>query len=210
MSSETTQASSCSCGEFSDSANSDTVLNTESDSEVDSESDADLDVLYKSFELESETELQPPTQKQPRHALTTLGGRNTPLYRDAELTALQSQLLIFQYAVRHSLTKKALTELLQLLSVHLPSKASIPTSVHMLKNHIIEAFPEATAEEHYYCNVCQRLLQSGTQQCQGGGCSGGSPASFITLPLGPQLKRLMEGMFVIGIHFMACYFDCLT
>ena len=155
ISSETTQASSCSCGEFSDSANSDTELNTESDSEVDSESDADLDVLYKSFVLESETELQPPTQKQPRHALTTLGGRNTPLYRDAELTALQSQLLIFQYAVRHSLTKKALTELLQLLSVHLPSKASIPTSVHMLKNDFIEDFPEATAEEHsMFVNVC--------------------------------------------------------
>ena len=92
-------SSTSSCGEVSDSVNSDTELNTESDSEVKSESDADLDVLYKLFELESDTELQPPTPKKPRHALTTLDGSVTVLVR------VMSSILILQYcvcALRHS------------------------------------------------------------------------------------------------------------
>ena len=128
--------------------------------------------------------------------IPTLSVKNSLLYPDAQLTISQSRLLVFQYSLRHSLIKKAFTELLQLLSVHLPPKSCMPTSVHKLKQVIIEEFPEVTVEEHHYCTFCQRLLQSDSQLCQGEGCSGGRPAVFITLPLEPQLRRMMECMCV--------------
>ena len=63
-----------------------------------------------------------------------------PLYPGSQITALQSYLLIFQFAIRHSMTTKSFTELLQLLSVHLPVTATIPKSVHKLKRVFMECF----------------------------------------------------------------------
>lgn len=63
-------------------------------------------------------------------------------------------------ATRHSLTTKAFTELLQLLSVHVPQGASVPKSVHRLKTLFLEAFPEAKANQHFYCSCCQRPIPS--------------------------------------------------
>ena len=55
--------------------------------------------------------------------------KDIPLYAEARLTSLQSSLLVFQYAIRHSLTTKAFTELLQLVSVHVLPGAAVPKSV---------------------------------------------------------------------------------
>ena len=38
-----------------------------------------------------------------------------PVYPGAELTVLESYLLLFQYSLRHSLTKKAFSELLEVV-----------------------------------------------------------------------------------------------
>lgn len=54
------------------------------------------------------------------------------LYEMADVTVYDSYLLAFQYATRHSLTKTAFAELLQLLSVHLPTSAPFPKSVHRI------------------------------------------------------------------------------
>ena len=138
----------------------------------------DPDSLDKPFEYtESDTELPVDAPAE----VSTIGGGDLSLYLNAQLTA-QSRLLVFQYSLQHSLTKKAFTELLQLLPVHLPTKAAIPSSVYGLKQEFIEAFPEAVAEQHHYCS---------SQNCQGGS-SGGAAAVFITIPLRPQLKRIME------------------
>ncbi len=52
----------------------------------------------------------------------------------------ESYLLIFKYAIRHGLTTKAFTELLQLLSVHVPQGASLPKSVYLLKCFFVRSF----------------------------------------------------------------------
>ena len=103
---------------------------------------------------------------------------------------LQSNLLIFQYAIRHGLTTRAFTELLQLLSVHLPQNASIPKSVYSLMRLFVEAFPKAQAVKHFYCSFCLRPLQSSTERCTGNGCGG---TNSITIPLG---KRMMKGVCI--------------
>lgn len=117
---------------------------------------------------------------------------SSPLYPGALLTVFQSYLLIFQYAVRHSLTTKVFTELLQLLSLHTPQGAGLPKSVYKLKHFFIQAFPEANCIAHPYCSYCHRPLPLLDAGCAENGCGGGRPTEFVTIPLGPQIKRMME------------------
>ena len=178
------------------------------DAELEAEDDSDCDLgdLYESFDFEDDVDSLQLSQVQtvettetPRptaHAVMARSVSDSPLYPGSQLSTFQSHLLVFQYAIRHSLTKKAFTELLQLLSVHLPPGAGIPKSVHSLKQVFVEAFPEAKAEQHLYCSCCQRLIPLGATSCVGDGCNHGSPAVFITLPIGPQLKRMMEGIYI--------------
>lgn len=65
---------------------------------------------------------------------TTLGLFAQPLYigAPAGLTVFMSYLLLFQFSIRHSLTTKALEELLQ-LSTFVPN-AALPKSVYQLKS----------------------------------------------------------------------------
>lgn len=178
---------------YSDSMESDDETNSESASSTSSE-DSDLRELYESFEYE---EGGVPTLSR---AVDTLVLPSAPLYPGADLSTFQSHLLVFQFAIRHSLTGKSLTELLQLLTVHLPQGAAIPKSVHQLKRFFVDNFPEAQAVQHVYCSCCQRSLASMEARCLGNGCSGGTPSVFITVPVGPQLKRMMEGRVKFNLH----------
>ena len=151
------------------------------------ELESDLEDLYESFEYEDEVEaLSSQDCNQPTFQLPAVD--NTALYQGARLTVFQSHLLIFQYAVRHSLTTKAFMELLQLLSLHVPQGARVPKSVYKLKRFFMQAFPEAKCIPHPYCSCCQRPLPSLDSRCTGNGCGGGPPIEFITIPLGPQIK----------------------
>lgn len=128
----------------------------------------------------------------PEECSSALQGRNnTPLYTGAELSNVLSHLLVLHYALRHSLTKKAFTEL---LFVHLPRGATIAKSVYSLKRFFVECFPESQALQHYYCECCQRSLPSSGSTCAGDGCGHeGCPAVYITVPIAPQIKQMMEG-----------------
>lgn len=48
-----------------------------------------------------------------------------PLYDGAELSVFDSYLLLYQYAIRHSITQKAFSELITLVSAHLPKEAKV-------------------------------------------------------------------------------------
>ena len=156
--------------------------------------DSNLQDMYESFEFEDEVVPSFSTKDNSPPSGTSRRDFDTrPLYPDARLTTVQSQLLIFQYSIRHSLTSKALTELMQLISVHLPQGATVPKSVYHLKQNFLKIFPDAESERHYFCECCQRPLTSLDVACVGDGCGGSSPATFITVPLGVQVKRMMEG-----------------
>ena len=161
------------------------------ESELSSSEDADVDLeeLYESFDYENSS--QASTDAAPSSCGHEIA--ETALYSGAQLTVFQSHLLIFQYAVRHSLSVKAFTELLKLLSVHAPQGATIPKSVHNIKRYFLHAFPDASPVQHAYCSLCQRSLPSVDSRCEGRGCQGGDSAVYITIPVGPQIKRKMEG-----------------
>ena len=56
------------------------------------------------------------------------------LYPGAELTVLHANLLVMQYALKHSLTKAAITNLLDDLRVLLPREHKLPTSFYLIRS----------------------------------------------------------------------------
>ena len=122
---------------------------------ISSDVDSDLEVLYESFDFEASLVQEPQVPSTPELM--------QPLYQNAPLTAYHSNLLLLQYAIRHSLTNKTFTELLQLMSVHLPPGSKVSKSVHHLKNFFLEAYPEAEeAVKHVFVDSVSghcRLMQ---------------------------------------------------
>ena len=115
------------------------------------------------------------------------------LYDGAVITILESHMLLLQYALRHSLTAKAFSELLTLVSAHLPPGAKAPRSLYMLKQFFVKQFPEVlgSSKVHRYCSVCHRLVQ--TEVCTNG-CNAASCKEFLMVPLANQVKRILQGM----------------
>ena len=124
---------------------------------------------------------------------------NAKLYAIADVSVYDSYLLTFQYATRHSLTKTAFAELLQLISVHLPTMAPFPKSVHRIKSFFQDLFSHTNPNVHEFCSFCLSPL-SGDEVCSTPHCRGVDKGQFITLPLAPQLKKMMEGMNAL-MHF---------
>ena len=113
------------------------------------------------------------------------------LYNNSTVSILEAYVLVFQFAIKHSLTKTAISELLQLISVHLPADAKYPQSIHEVKGLFMEMFPHSMPSVHNYCEYCLSMLTS-DGVCSTDGCSGLKRGQFISLPLAPQLKKIME------------------
>ena len=107
------------------------IESSDCDSSIVSEFESDLEESFDFEDSASQSQSSVQTQEacntetvQQETAVSQLlstGGN--ALFVGSKISTLQSYLLIFQYAVRHGLTTKAFTELLQLLSVHLPQDA---------------------------------------------------------------------------------------
>ncbi len=121
--------------------------------------------------------------------------RAEKLYEGAELSVFNSFLLIFQFAIRHSLTGKAFSELLQLLAVHLPPGAKHASSVYAVKQFFLKLFPSAKAQQSRYCGHCHRILRESDDVCSNQYCTNKPVEKFLTIPIAPQLKTKLEGEY---------------
>ena len=142
----------------------------------------DLDISTSFFAPSPEVSSPTPTP-------TPGGIYQQPLYQGAPsgLTEYIGSLLLFQYSVRHSLTNKALEELLSLMTVFLPPGARVPKTVYQLKKFFLALYPEQQPHMQRFCDTCHALLGT-SEAC---GC-GGATAEFVTVPLEPQLKARLE------------------
>ena len=126
----------------------------------------------------------------------------TSLYQGADLSVLDSYILLYEYALRHSLTKQAFAELISLVSVHLPRSAHCATSFHMLKKYFIEHFNDTSSEVKKYCTQCHRLMED-VSSCPSG-CEGATN-KFLYIPIEIQLKRKLEGEHVLLVVLVVSY-----
>lgn len=83
-----------------------------------------------------------------------------PLYTNAKL--LDSYLLLYQFFLRHSLSKKVFSELISLVSVHLPEMTSqkAARSLYQLRQFFVTQFSDLIASSERYCSKCHFLYES--------------------------------------------------
>ena len=90
-----------------------------------------------------------------------------PLFEGSEMTVLDSYLLLYQYALKHSLT--TFQEMIDLVNVHLPHAART-TTIYKLKLFSLEHFQVCKAIVKPYCRKCHHLLISGDISVCPNGC----------------------------------------
>ena len=123
-------------------------------------------------------------------ACTGLKEFSTPLYPNAEITVLDSYLLLYDFALRHCLTKQAFTDLIKLVSVHLPAQQSQgATSFHNIQSFFQKNFNKQATEVHSYCSLCHSLTGDSVSHCEGAVLK-----QFLYVPVDDQLRRMIEGM----------------
>ena len=168
--------------------------------ENDSVNDSDVDDTLTDDDFEDDEDLTDDP------GIGSIDPISSPLYDNAEISVFESHLLCFQFAIKHSLTTTAFSELLQLLTVHLPSSSMAPKSIYRLKSFFVDLFPHASPTDYPYCAVCLSLLDE-----EGEGCQGGDEEEFISIALAPQLRRIFEGMddYVTGMVTSSYYITIL-
>ena len=114
----------------------------------------------------------------------------TPLYDGADVSVLDSYLLVYQFALKHGLSKMAIDELIRLLSTHLPRSSKAATSLHTLEKYFAQSL-EITVEVHRYCDTCHRLMEAESDRCENG-CQS-TIRTFVAVPIDLQLKKKLEG-----------------
>lgn len=116
------------------------------------------------------------------------------LYSGARITVLQSILLLVQFTLIHTLTKRAFEDLLRLVSQHLPEAASssVPRSVYSLKKLFVNTFPHVTGVKIAYCSSCHALLRE-NRACEKETCVlEANVHHFIYVSVAQQLKAKLE------------------
>lgn len=148
--------------------------------------ESDTDLVASDPSVDSDT-----TDDEETPSLKRLAEFRVPLYDGANITILESYLLLYQYALRHSLSKKALSDLLSVLNVHLPDQAKSAPSFYKLKKFFEVHFDDIESTVKYYCTKCHRQLESNSSTCPNS--CGSSVSAFLYVPVEPQLKRKLEG-----------------
>ena len=185
----------------------DGVEGSSATSESNSASSNDTDLSSSSFtsSLSSDTDQSSMTSDDEpcklRSLCKSLLESKTPLYPESQVSVLDSYILLYEYALRHSLTKEAFKELIQLVTVHMPSNAKSAKSVYLLQNFFEKHFNDTKGECHYYCTKCHRSVEEGREE--GARCPSGCNATmnkFLYVPIEPQLKRKLEGAYTSIVY----------
>ena len=126
--------------------------------------------------------------------LSKLKEFHTPLYEGADLTILDSYLLLYQFSLRHCITQTAFSELISLVDTHVPKDAKSVTSLYKLRKFFETNFNDLGSQLYNYCAKCHRLLEGDLEPtvCPNG-CGGDQVNKFLYVPIRPQLKKKLEG-----------------
>ncbi len=116
----------------------------------------------------------------------------TPMYEGAQLTILDSYATLLCFAIRHGLSKQALSELIQLVNLHLPHSSQSLKSVYKLKKLFTDTFDDLQAKPYNYCSSCHALLDG--DKCSNTLCDEAPQCKFVMVPLAAQLQRRLEGI----------------
>ena len=122
------------------------------------------------------------------------------VFNGCPLTPSASNLLILQYSARHNLTQEAVSDLLKLLSIHLPTPNTIPKSLYCFQ----KKFPslQYNLKLHYYCSSClQQVDKKDVVICPNAQCRQSlqnyrALSTFFELPIETQIASLMGRKYI--------------
>ena len=80
-----------------------------------------------------------------------------PLYDGAKLSVFESYSLLLQHSLRRSLTKRAFSDLLQLVGQHLPTGSM--ASLYKVKKFFLDLYGDITFKLCHCCSCCHSLLE---------------------------------------------------
>ena len=183
-------------------------VNEEERSQCDSNSKCDLSGDYGredvyvdveenlSFELhETETLREVETNSLPPHQEAHESGDDdkAPLYPSAKITIGSTIVLLVLFTIKYNLAADAIGHLLSLLSLILPSRHILPTSLNNFKNYFRNI--RSPLVFHYYCSFCLTYVSRNKPTetvCPNGGClkdltAKGALSYFIEIPIIHQL-----------------------
>jgi hypothetical protein len=114
------------------------------------------------------------------------------LFPGSKISSHDCAIALLSIAHKHSLTYSAVTDILKLLSVSLPSPSFLPASHHGLFKSYVNYKEETVV--HRCCGYCTNLL-SQSSSCTVGECQDANipDASFVEIRLDHQLRTLFSG-----------------
>ena len=192
-----------SSSEFSSSSSSSSYSGSSCVSSEEDNSELESDDSLSSDSCDSSSVSGSPREAAGMVHLYGLDEYEVPLFEGSEMTVLDSYLLLYQYALKHSLTKLAFQEMIDLVNVHLPHGARI-TTIYKLKKFFLEHFQVCKAIVKPYCRKCHHLLISGDTSVCPNGCDA-EISGFVYVPIEEQVKRILEGQYIYTLTiFESC------
>ena len=144
---------------------------------------------------DSESEFQFSEDKEDNMVPDSQCDSKLPLYPGTNLTIYEYHVKVFQFALKHNLTKYAYGDLLSLIQSVLPSSNSAITSLFKLNSlfsNLID--PKKVIHHHKYCSYCHHLMMK-TDDVSGkcpNGCDD-TIDEFMICDIEIQMKSLMSG-----------------
>ena len=134
-----------------------------------------------------------PHDQQVKNAASSCNADRKPLYPSAKVTIGSTIVLLVLFAIKYNLAADAIGHLLSLLSLILPSRHVLPTTLNQFKNYFRNLRNPLVF--HYYCSFCLTYIKNKNQEkvCSNGGCLKdltvkGALSYFIEIPIIHQLR----------------------
>lgn len=117
------------------------------------------------------------------------GENDEPVYDGAQITLGESMLSTLMFAMSNNLTGSAFSELLELLSYHMPRKNKFKKTAY--KFYKFFEGNDTPSTKHYYCSTCTSSLDSADAVCEERD-ENSEKSYFIELNISDQLKNLLQ------------------
>lgn len=124
------------------------------------------------------------------------------LYPSAQISVATGTLLLHSLTVKHGLTQTALTDILQLIRLHMPANSAPQAygSVYRLLNASSLKSNEEMVCKHVLCKDCGELISEASNSGSSMECVHSHVVQFYELQLHAQIQALFKGVFAILMH----------
>lgn len=125
------------------------------------------------------------------------------MYNGCPLTLDESAVLLLQFAICHSITGKALLDLISLIKAHLPVDCLYFTYINQMKN-ILSKCSDIPLEITNFCDKCMHSLKE-MNFCQSCKVQANETSQFIKLSIGDQIKTFFQDeQFYEHLNYRFC------